>query len=196
MTRILITAFEPYDRWPENSSWLALIELTRWIECRAQIVTRRYPVDLQAASDRLRKDLLDRYDYAIHLGQAPGSAVLRLESTGLNLRTDGTPLIKDAPAAYMTSISVTGLRDRLLAQRIPVEISHHAGTYLCNAVLYLSQHFSAQLGLPTQSIFLHLPLAPEQVAAANSTMPSASTSLMATAIGQVIQVLAASSAAV
>jgi len=29
MTRVLITAFEPFDRWSENSSWLALVELTR-----------------------------------------------------------------------------------------------------------------------------------------------------------------------
>ena len=165
MTRILLTAFEPYDRWSENSSWLALVELTSWLEPRSQIVTRRYPVDLQVCSDRLRKDLLDRYDFAIHLGQAPGSPVLRIESTGLNLRTDGTPLIEGAPAAYTTPIPVNLLRDHLLAQRIPAEVSHHAGTFLCNAVLYLSQHFSSQLHLSTQSLFLHLPLAPGQVAA-------------------------------
>ena len=193
MTKILLTAFEPYDRWPENSSWLAVIELTRRLESRSQIVTRRYPVDLRAASDRLRKDLLDNYDFAIHLGQSPGSSVLRLETTGLNLHSDGTPLIEDAPAAYMTPIAVNRLRDSLLIQRIPVEVSHHAGTYLCNAMLYLSQHVSAQLGLPTRSIFLHLPLAPEQVAAAATTMASASTSLMATAIGHVIQELETSS---
>ena len=29
MTTVLITAFEPYDDWPENSSWLALLDLTR-----------------------------------------------------------------------------------------------------------------------------------------------------------------------
>lgn len=192
MTRILVTAFEPYDRWSENSSWLALVELTRWLESRSQVVTRRYPVDLQAASDRLRKDLLDRYDYAIHLGQSPGSPVLRIESTGLNLRTDGTPLIPAAPAAYTTPIEIHRLRDSLLSLRIPVEVSHHAGTYLCNAVLYLSQHYSAQLGLPTRSIFLHLPLTPDQVAQVASTMPSASTSLMAQGISQVITMLESS----
>lgn len=189
MTRILLTAFEPYDRWAENSSWLALVELTRWLQSRSQVVTRRYPVDLQAASDRLRKDLLDRYDYAIHLGQAPGSPVLRIESTGLNLRTEGIPLIEGGPAAYTTAIAIASLRDNLLSHRIPVEVSHHAGTYLCNALLYLSQHYSAQHNLPTQSLFLHLPLTPDQVAHEASTMPSASTSLMAKAISQIITVL-------
>jgi len=76
MTKFLLTAFEPYDTWTENSSWLAIIELTRWFESQSQVVTRRYPVHLQTASDRLRKDLLEGYDFAIHLGQAPGSPVL------------------------------------------------------------------------------------------------------------------------
>jgi len=56
-------------------------------------------------------------------------------------------------------------------------------------VLYLSQHFSSQLSLSTKSIFLHLPLAPGQVANAASSMPSASTALMATAIGHTIGTL-------
>jgi pyroglutamyl-peptidase len=189
MTRILLTAFEPYDQWRENSSWLALVELTRWFESRSQVVTRRYPVHLQAASDRLRKDLLDGYDLAIHLGQAPGSSVLKLESTGLNRRTDGAPLIDGAPSAYITPLPLNQLRDSLISRRIPAEVSHHAGTYLCNAVLYLSQHFSSQLNLPTRSLFIHLPLTPEQVADNAATMPSAGTALMATAIGHVIQVL-------
>ena len=193
MTRILLTAFEPYDQWRENSSWLALVELTRWFESRAHVVTRRYPVHLQAASDRLRKDLLDQYDLAIHLGQSPGSPVLKLESTGLNRRTDGTPLIEGAPAAYVTPLPLDRLRDSLLAQHIPAEVSHHAGTYLCNAILYLSQHISAQLDLPTRAMFVHLPLAPEQVADKGLSMPSASTPLMAKAIGHLIQVLDASS---
>ncbi len=192
MTRILLTSFEPYDQWAENSSWLTVVELTRWFETRSKLVTRRYPVDLQAASDRLQKDLQEDFDYAIHLGQAPGSAVIRLETTGLNLRTDGTPLVEGAPAAYLTSVPLVQLRDLLLAERIPVEISHHAGTYLCNAVLYLSQHFSSEFGLATKSFFVHLPLAPQQVATARSTLPSASAEMMARAIAQIIQSLEAS----
>ena len=26
MPTVLLTAFEPYDRWPENASWLALVD--------------------------------------------------------------------------------------------------------------------------------------------------------------------------
>ena len=70
MPRILVTAFEPYDRWAENSSWLTLVEFTKELDPRARITTRRYPVDLFELRQRLTSDLAADYDYAIHLGQA------------------------------------------------------------------------------------------------------------------------------
>lgn len=187
MQRILLTAFEPYDDWQENSSWLTLVELTSWLDTPSTVVTRRYPVDLQATSDRLRKDLLDRYDFAIHLGQIPGGPVVKLESTGLNLGTDGQPLVQGAPAAYRSALPLDEMRDALLAHGIPTEVSHHAGTYLCNAVLYLSQHFSSQLHLPTASMFIHLPLVPQQVARSGSSLPSCDVAMMSRAVAAVIQ---------
>src|SRR5437764_12607628 len=85
MRRVLITAFEPYDRWSENSSWLALVELTRNLPESSQVVTRRYPVDFEMAKHRLREDLAADYDYALHLGQAPGIGRIHLEAIGLNM---------------------------------------------------------------------------------------------------------------
>ena len=54
---------------------------------------------------------------------------------------------------------VRGLR----AQGIPARVSHHAGTYLCNAALYLSHYFAEQLELPTRAGFIHVPLDVSQV---------------------------------
>ncbi len=190
MTKILLTAFEPYDQWTENSSWLTLVELTRWYDPRFTLVTRRYPVDLVAVSERIRKDLMDGYDFAIHLGQAPGSPLIRLESTGLNLRTDGHPLIDGGPAAYTTLLPMARLRQAILAERIPVEVSHHAGTYLCNALLYLSQHLTSTYRLPTQSLFVHLPLTPEQVASSQAVYPSASVNMLSKAVAKLLDTLA------
>lgn len=187
MAKILLTAFEPYDRWPDNSSWLTLVELTSWLETASTVVTRRYPVDLQLASGRLRKDLLEKFDFAIHLGQHPGASLVELETTGLNLRTDGSPLVDAGPAAYRTPLPLDSLRDYLLAQEIPVNVSHHAGTYLCNALLYLSQHYAAELHLPTRAMFIHLPLVPQQVARARGAWPSCDARLMATAVSTTIR---------
>ena len=85
MTTVLLTAFEPYDRWPENASWLALVELTRDLPAEPHVVTRRYPVDFDAARARLFDDLAANYDFALHLGQSPGSSRVHLEAIGVNV---------------------------------------------------------------------------------------------------------------
>nr|WP_220498305.1 pyroglutamyl-peptidase I [Rhodopirellula sp. JC639] len=192
VTRILITAFEPYDRWKENSSWLALVDLTSWYDGALEIATRRYPVDLPKLRESLEADLARNYDYAIHLGQSPGSAVIKLESVGLNLRTNGEPLLVDAPTAYRSTLDLDGCLQRLTGAGIPAQISHHAGTYLCNAALFLSQHYGEMMGRRTQSLFIHLPLTPGQVAADESALASMSTPMQSAAIALVAEHLAQS----
>lgn len=189
MTRVLITAFEPYDRWPENSSWLALEELTRWYDGTAELTTRRYPVDLTRMSQCLQKDLHSNFDLAIHLGQSPGSTLIKLEAIGLNIRSDGSPLIQDAPEAYRSPLSLERCIQTLIGSGIPCELSHHAGTYLCNAALYLSQHYSSAFGLSTRSLFVHIPLAPAQAAKDSGRLASLSTPMASAAVAMVIEQL-------
>ena len=189
MTRVLITAFEAYDRWPENSSWLALTDLTRWYDGAAELVTRRYPVDLSRMSEQLRNDLREDYDLAVHLGQSPGSPLLKIERVGLNVRSNGSPIIVGAPAAYQSPLPVDECCQYLIDAGIPCEVSHHAGTYLCNASLYLSHHYAETLGLRTRSLFLHLPLSPAQAAHDSGRLPSMSTPMASAAVAMIIEKL-------
>lgn len=191
MTRVLLTAFEAYDRWPDNSSWLALADLTRWYDGSAEITTRRYPVDLTQMSEMLREDLRQNHDLAIHLGQSPGSTVIKLESVGLNVRSDGSPLIHSAPEAYRSPLALEPCRHALVEAGIPSEVSHHAGTYLCNAALYLSQHYTQSLGLHTRSLFVHLPLAPAQAARDPARPASLSTPMASAAVVMIMEQLRA-----
>src|SRR5258707_10929703 len=85
MSRVLLTAFEPYDRWKANASWLALVEVTRHLPERPHITTRLYPVDFSEMKQRLANDLSEKFDFALHLGQAPGSSRIQLEAIGLNI---------------------------------------------------------------------------------------------------------------
>lgn len=190
VSRVLLTAFEPYDRWSENASWLALVDLTRWYEGPAEIVTRRYPVDLAAMSERLRKDLQDGFDLTIHVGQAPGAAAIRLESVGLNLRGDGSPIIPDAPDAIRTRLSLEPACQKLRSAGIPATVSHHAGTFLCNAALFLSQYYADTMGLPNRTAFVHVPVAPTQVAHDREPRPSMSTPMVSAALALLIESLA------
>jgi len=182
---VLVTAFGPYDRWSENSSWLCLVELIRDLPGESQVTTRRYPVDLHDARQMLADDLQTGYDYALHLGQSPGSSGVRLEAVGLNVfggpgdsPSSHEPLENSGPLAYQSALPLdewaAGLRD----EGIPAEVSFHAGTYLCNAMLYWSHFLAEQDSLRTKSCFVHLPLTPQQVAATAepiATMPSSMT---------------------
>lgn len=192
MPRILLTAFEPYDCWSENSSWLTLMELTRWFDSGGQVVTRRYPVNLAEMMHRLGEDLLLGFDYAIHLGQSPGSPAIKLESTGLNVTDEGTPIIPNAPAAFRTDLPLEAWGRLLCTEGIPTVVSHHAGTYLCNAALFFSQHYAASHGMATKACFIHLPLAPHQAAERLpklAPMPSMSLPMMAAGLAILLKEL-------
>jgi len=197
--RILLTAFEPYGSWPSNSSWLALVELTRDLPHDPQVTTRLYPVDFAKVRDRLTQDLAQNYDVVLHLGQAPGDAAIRLETVGLNVRSparDGLPsqtfgpLVSDGPLAYASALPMAILSERIRAAGIPAAVSHHAGTFVCNATLYMSHYLAERMALKTQVGFLHLPLDTSQAALDGGKTPSLPASLSAAAIREVLAALA------
>jgi pyroglutamyl-peptidase len=134
------------------------------------ITTRVYPVDFSRIRGHLSKDLASGFDYAIHLGQAPGYTAVTLEAVGVNVAVErgqapekGVPLVPDGPAAYQSQLPLAAWAAGLLGVGIPATVSYHAGTYLCNAALYLSRHECDVRGLETQSAFVHLPMATELV---------------------------------
>ena len=170
MRRVLVTAFKPYDSWPSNASWLALVELTKSKPKSPEITTRLYDVDFDLVRDQLESDLAEDYDFALHIGQAPGSTRIQLEAFGINigghsrqLPDEFQPLIADGPAAYHSTLPLAQLALQLRDAEIPAQVSYHAGTYLCNATMYLSHHLIASRGLKTQATFIHVPLDTSQV---------------------------------
>jgi pyroglutamyl-peptidase len=172
MTRVLLTAFEPYDQWTANSSWLTLIQLTNQLPSEPAITTRLYPVNFAKVKERLAKDLEANYDYALHLGQAPGSTRIQLESHAINIGGSAMQspdtyrsLVDDGPVAYRSPLPLGNWASMLRDARIPAEISYHAGTYLCNATLYFSCFLAEQMALNTKAAFMHLPLDVSQTAA-------------------------------
>ena len=179
MPTVLLTAYEPYDDWPENASWLVLKELARDLPSEPEVTTRLYPVEFAALKERLAADMQADYDYTLHLGQAPGRASIALETIGLNIALDRDaadeetrPLVDDGPLAYQSALPLANYAIGLREYGVPAHVSFHAGTYLCNAALYLSHYFAESRSLKTRSVFLHVPLDPAQVLAQNRDLPS------------------------
>ncbi len=170
MPNVLITCFEPYDRWRDNSSWLAMVELTRNTPTHPRIVTRRYPVDFARTRPLLEKDLAADFDAVFLLGQAPGRTAIELESIALNVGIDavqkgdeGSVLDAEGPLALASTLPLHTWAAELRAASIPTRVSYHAGTYLCNAALYWTLLTAQRRNLKTKATFVHLPLAASQV---------------------------------
>jgi pyroglutamyl-peptidase len=196
MATVLLTAFGPYEHWQENSSWLALVELTKQLPSSPRVTTRLYPVDFGAVREQLQRDLSGDYDFVLQLGQAPGSSVIRLESMAVNIGggshqppEDFQPLIAEGPVAYRSALPLHDWSRKLRQAGIPARVSYHAGTFLCNAALYYVHHFSEQLGKPTRAAFIHLPLAPSQVLHERQDLATMPTEITAAALQLVLREL-------
>ena len=202
MPRVLLTAFEPFDGWRTNSSWLALVELTKDLPRSPQVTTRLYPVDLEQLRQRLSQDLARGFDIVLHTGQATGSSCIQLETVALNLALSPAdpaepcaPLVPDGPLAYRSGLPAADLSGLLRQSGIPAQVSYHAGTYLCNAALYLSHHYAASSQRSIQALLLHLPLDTSQVIDSPNHLASLPAATSAQAIRLILQRLAESASA-
>jgi pyroglutamyl-peptidase len=196
MTRVLVTAFEPYDRWKANASWLALVQVTHDLPPAPELTTRLYPVDFGAMKDRLAEDLKGNFDYALHLGQAPGSSRVQLEAIGLNIGGSSSqspdqfrPLVDDGPVAYRSLLPLGDWAVKLRRSGIPAQVSYHAGTYLCNATLYWTHYLIERLSLQTEAAFVHVPLDVSQVVNEPHGTAALPTAVSASAIRRILQEL-------
>ncbi len=193
--RVLLTAFEPYDEWTENSSWLTLIELLKARPTSVELLTRRYPVDLNALQSRLAADLEKKKPQVVlHLGQSPGAAAIKLEAVALNVAgcvdengQELPPLVDAGPLAFHSAMPLGRWADMLRQAGIPTIVSYHAGTFLCNATMYLTHHWCQVNRHPIQVGFVHLPLSTEQVAGSGRSLASLPVATMAQAVRLLIE---------
>lgn len=198
MTRILLTAFDAYETWTENASWLLLQHLMRDLSPSAEVTTRLYPVDFSELRERLASDLQDQYDVVLMLGQAPGYGGIEFESIGLNIalphgthRDEARLLAEDGPVAYRSELPLGDWARELREQGVPAQVSFHAGSFLCNAALYLAHYYIEQFSLPTEAAFVHVPLDPTQTAQEVNPSASLPVEISAAAIGWVVETLGA-----
>lgn len=172
---ILVTGYEPWDKFPYNPSGVIAQaldgrELGQGHTIRGAVM----PVDCVAMPEVLAK-LWEQHrpEYVVGLGLAFGDSGLRLERLGHNWVAisnpdngghirPGEPIIEDAPAAYFSPLPVADMVAALLDEGIPAYSSDHAGTHLCNEMLYVALHRANQMQQNRpQCGFIHLPATPE-----------------------------------
>jgi pyroglutamyl-peptidase len=170
MYKILITGFEPFDNWDVNTSKLCIEELSQNKRYDCEIKTKIYPVDFKITQRTICADIQTEVDYAIHLGQIDTSNKIHLEKIGLNVgenecknKAEVIELIEGGPLALQSEVPLERWKKKVHSLKIPVGISFHAGTYLCNALLYWSLYYCRKYEVKTKSTFIHLPIIPSAI---------------------------------
>ena len=183
--KILLTGFEPFSVYTENSSWVVAEQVTtRGVE-GVDIALERLPVSFARVAAALREAVTKhRPDIVIMLGQSAASDCVRLERVALNLMdsksgdSDGyipdEEVINSAmPSALMTKLPIKPLCSAIEAQGIAVKITNSCGLYVCNR-LYYEALLLCEEQPAMRAIFVHLPLYEGQSNSENkTTMPLA-----------------------
>ena len=172
MSSILITGFAPFGGDEFNPSYEAVKLLPDMIE-DVQIIKAELPVTFNGAWEELEKLIkVNNPDAVISIGLAGGRKGITPELFAYNLRYSTSPdnagyapdwekIVEDGPDMLKTALRVDYIASKLNEAGIPSEVSHSAGSFVCNEVMYrllLAENTQYQ-GLPTG--FIHVPYADE-----------------------------------
>ncbi|WP_237223398.1 pyroglutamyl-peptidase I [Rothia nasimurium] len=170
MTTLLLTYFGPFEGVPINPSQAVAFGAQEALAISAPHLTvevHELPVEF-AESSRALGELLERIkpELAISLGVAAGRDKVSLERVAINLDSAripdnagaqliDQPIRGDGPDAYFSTLPTRAIFEQLISQKLPVELSYTAGTFVCNHVFYELMHATAG-AIPAG--FIHIPL--------------------------------------
>ena len=182
--KLLATGFPGFDAFPENSTQ-ALIES----------MLEKLPAELEGLHDDIafeivafdnddsgtqQKTMLASFDRVIEqyepdvclfCGQAARRPLIVLEAIAINI-FKGEVIDPDGPPAYWVTLPKSKeLVEALRAAEIPATVSYHAGTHLCNHILYTALRRAETTGSGMRCGFLHLPMTNTQVISGDENRP-------------------------
>ncbi|WEK13957.1 MAG: pyroglutamyl-peptidase I [Candidatus Microbacterium phytovorans] len=180
MTTLLLTGFEPFGGDRANPSGDAVREVATTWSGPEELIVEVLPVTFAGAARRLRELIgIHRPDVVLATGLAGGRAAIGVERIAVNLvdaripdnagaQPIDEPSIAGAPPAAFATVPVKAIAARIREAGIPAEVSHSAGTFVCNHVF-----FTALDAVPDGAVagFLHVPWATGQAPAAEPDRP-------------------------
>ncbi len=161
---ILVSGFAPFLGQTVNPS--ALIAKSLAVEFSA-VTSIILPVEYKNAFTVLHEKIMElNPDFILLLGQARNRPKICLEKVAINwiysqyadeknTKPAAGPIVPDSDLALMTSVPL----EKMFADDNDFNISFSAGTYVCNELYYQVLHHFTK----TPSLFVHLPLLPEQI---------------------------------
>lgn len=172
---MLLTGFESYGGRTINPAEEVAKRLDGVTIAGVVVHGRTLPVNFAEIGSRIAGLLEElRPRAVIGLGLWPGEPMLRIERIAANIAdfriADNAgliakaPVVEGGPAAFLGTLPIEAIRDRLLDTGIPARLSGTAGQFLCNALMYHALRLCAERAPPPCCGFIHLPYLPEQVA--------------------------------
>jgi pyroglutamyl-peptidase len=140
-----------------------------WGGC--EVIGVELPVDTTNIASEIDRLLIQHSpDAWIGVGMS-SAAVVEAEMVGINWRDFDVPdvggkkigrsaIIEDGPAAYFATLPNYECVDAIRSAGVPSEVSFHAGTHLCNQMLYTTSHLIKARGMRTLAGFIHVPRTP------------------------------------
>jgi pyroglutamyl-peptidase len=161
MAAIVLTAFEPFGGRSRNRSAEVLARVGDVPGVTVEKVV--LPVELGRLPAVVELALARRPDALVLLGEAGRATDVAVERLALNVidaripdnrgeQPRGTPVVPGGALALPSTWRHDDVVGALRAAGLPVRTSHHAGTFACNAALYLALAASA-----CPAGFIHVP---------------------------------------
>lgn len=180
MTTVLLTGFEPFAGDATNPSGDAVrLVAARWSGSE-RLVVEVLQVVFASAAERLRL-LMDEHrpDIVIATGLAGGRAQVTPERVAINLadaripdnagdQPVDRPVVEGGPTAHFASLPVKAIAAALTDDGIPAAVSHSAGTFVCNHVMFTALDAAAP---GVRAGFVHVPYAREDAPAGAPALP-------------------------
>ena len=174
MKKILVTGFDPFGGEKINPA-LEVIKLLPKKIGENEIKILEIPTVYKKSIEKIDKEI-ESYnpDYILSIGQAGGRTDISIERVAINIDdfrikdNEGNQPIdekiaEDGPDAYLVTIPIKAMVQKMIENKIPASVSNTAGTFVCNHVCYGMAHLASTKYPNMRTGFIHIPFLPEQV---------------------------------
>lgn len=172
--KILVSGFDPFGGEKINPAIESVKLLPDEIK-GAKIIKLEIPTVAKKSLKKLEEVIeIEKPDVVINVGQAGGRTDISVERVGINMDdfrikdNEGNQPIdekiaKDGPDAYLVTIPIKAMVQKMIENKIPASVSNTAGTFVCNHVCYGMAHLASTKYPNMRTGFIHIPFLPEQV---------------------------------
>ena len=180
MKTLLITGFDPFGGETVNPSWEAVkllpdsIGSLRLVKLQLPVVFREAACKVIEAAEECGAD------HILCIGQAGGRKAVTPEFAALNVRAariadnqgnvaQADRIVVDGADGLFSTVPVRRMADAICEAGLPGTVSYHAGTFVCNDVLYSVLHHFQNTSVTAG--FIHVPYLPEQAGEGTPSLP-------------------------